>query len=820
MTRRHWLRLLAALAAVLPAAGRTPAAEAAPPDLTQSPKVDRRQTYNLGATGLRGWIHTKAANNLDSQQGRTTTASRQILVTHVGAKSPADGVVKVGDVVLGVGGKPFADDARQAIAFAIQDAEAAGGLLRLTVWRGGATQEVTLTLRVLGAYADTAPFDCPKSKRVFDDACRVLEKEPLNDNLWGAVNGLALLATGREEYLPRLREFARKLGPKTLKLELADGVTTWHWGYRNLFLCEYFLATGDQEVTHAVREYTVTLAKAQSLYGTFGHGISMRTAAGELHGSIPSYGPVNAAGLIGNLAIVMGKRCGVTHPEIDPAIDRGAKFFGYYVGMGSIPYGEHMPWASHDNNGKNAMTAVLFAAQGGRADESRYFAKMVTASYRNREYGHTGQGFSYLWGALGANAGGPDAAAAFFKRASWHLDLVRRSDGSFTYDGSEQYGAGRTDDDTYYGKSGYYGLSPTACYVLTYSLPLKKLLITGRDADAANRLSPADVAEAVASGRFDLDRKAKSAAELVKAFDDWSPVARGWAADELARRPEAKAMVPALIAMAEGPSARQRQGAAEALGYLRSPEALPVLVRSLTHEDRWLRVKAANALRNLGDAAKPAVPGMLKAVVATAEPLTPVVWADPIQLTHGELAAALFQGLLRSSVKGVNPELLYPAIRVVSRNADGMARGTLTGTLTELLTLEDVTALAPDILEAVTSPAPADTMFVNDIRLAGLRALARFHYREAIPAALALARTQSPHGSEGRTGQIMTELLRYGTAAKVAIPELKELVVQFQVEKEFPAKERKQKIAAVEEAIKLLEAATTQPELRTVPPAK
>lgn len=59
----------------------------------------------------------------------------------------------------------------------------------------------------------------------------------------------------------------------------------------------------------------------------------------------------------------MGKKCGVTHPEIDPAIDRGAKFFGYYVDKGSIPYGEHMPWASHDNNGKNAMTAVLYAVQ-------------------------------------------------------------------------------------------------------------------------------------------------------------------------------------------------------------------------------------------------------------------------------------------------------------------------------------------------------------------------------------------------------------------------------------------------------------------------
>ena len=127
---------------------------------------------------------------------------------------------------------------------------------------------------------------------------------------------------------------------------------------------------------------------------------------------------------------------------------------------GAIPYGEHMPWPYHENNGKNAMAAVLFAVQGNRIKETQYFAKMVTASYKNREYGHTGQGFSYLWGALGANTGGPAAAAAFIKEASWHLDLVRRCDGSFTYDGGEQYGPGKTDDNTYYGKSSYYGLSP------------------------------------------------------------------------------------------------------------------------------------------------------------------------------------------------------------------------------------------------------------------------------------------------------------------------------------------------------------------------
>jgi len=134
------------------------------PNLTKDAQsVDRKLTYNLGATGLRGWIYTKAANNLDAAQGLTTLASRQILVTHVGAASPADGVVMVDDVILGVDGKPFSDDARKSIALAIQEAEteAWGGVLKLMVWRAGQVRDLALKLAVLGTYSDTAPWNCP-----------------------------------------------------------------------------------------------------------------------------------------------------------------------------------------------------------------------------------------------------------------------------------------------------------------------------------------------------------------------------------------------------------------------------------------------------------------------------------------------------------------------------------------------------------------------------------------------------------------------------------------------------------------------------------
>ncbi len=790
------------------------------PDLTQNNAVDRTQTYNLGATGLRGWIYTKAANNTDSQGGRTTLASRQILVTHVGKKSPADGVIKEDDIILGVAGKPFSDDARKSFAKAIQEAEKEvnGGVLNLMIWRAGKSSNLEINLKVMGSYTATAPYNCPKSKLIFEEACKVLGEEPLERGWTGAVKGLALLASGESRYLSKLRAYAREMAPKKLSLE-GVGVSTWDWGYCTLFLCEYFLLTGDRDVIPAIEQYTIALAKGQGMYGTFGHGGSELTPDGELHGSIPPYGPVNAAGIVANMAIVMGKKCGVKDPEIDPAIERASKFFGYYMDKGSIPYGEHIPWPNHDNNGKNAMTAMMFALQGDKIAETRFFSKMVTASYQNREYGHTGQGFSYLWGGLGANAGGSSAVAAFFNEASWHFDLVRRCDGSFTYDGSEQYGAGKTNDNTYYGKSGYYGLSPTASYVLTYSLPLKKIYLTGRDAYHGHTLGKEEVAEAIASGRFDVTRKTLKEDQLVEAFKDWSPIVRSWAAEELGNRPAGKKYARRLITMVEGPEPRMRQGAAEALGYINDPNASKVLVKLLTHEDRWLRMKAANALKKMGGNAKPVINEMLKAVVDTAEPLNPVSWQDPIQFTHGELAAALFEGLLSRSLDGISPKLLYPAIRAVANNPDGMTRKALSGIFQNLLTEKQVEELAPDLVQAVKVTAPADTMFSGGIRMGAFMALTKYHYKEGIDAGVAFAKTQGGHGSQTRTAQIMSGIESYGAAARVAIPALKELIKEFDEQtarNEFPKSINGMRTSAVESTIKYIESTSTQPELKTI----
>ena len=95
-----------------------------------------------------------------------TTDARQIAITKVDKGSPADGILAVGDVILGVGGKPFSYDPRTEFGKALTIAESAagGGNLTVTRWRAGKAEEVVVRLPVLGSYGATAPYDCPKSQ--------------------------------------------------------------------------------------------------------------------------------------------------------------------------------------------------------------------------------------------------------------------------------------------------------------------------------------------------------------------------------------------------------------------------------------------------------------------------------------------------------------------------------------------------------------------------------------------------------------------------------------------------------------------------------
>ena len=606
------------------------------PDLTAPGAIDAlkiEETYNLGPTGMRGWIHIGRDNELPyGDMGLMTEFSRQILVSTVSAPA-ADAKIQVKDLIIGAAWGPstdavplFSSDARKALGNAIGEAEKEvnKGILRLKIWRAGTTFDVNITLPTMGAgYSETMPYQCPKSAQILANARDYLVKallaKPnyLKQNSYASpITALALLSAVTPEHphyaevQARLQSYAREMAqtaPKTV------GMGTWTLAYTGIFLAEYYGCTGDASVLPGIQQYSLLIAQSQSMYGTFGHGPGMARPDGTGRISVAGYGPVNLAGLGTNLALVMGKKALVAgkqpvDPQIEAAIQRAANFFGWYVNKGAIPYGEHLPvLLYHASNGKDQLAAAFFN-QLGNPVATEYFTRLSIAGFPGREFGHTGQGFSYLWEGMAANIGGPHAAAEYFKKVQWHLDLARRSDGSFTYDGTEQYGGGGTSDGTYLGASGYYEISPTASYVMTFSLPLKRLFITGKQANPANELSKEKVSNAIRAATYVLDRPKRTITQLIEDTGEFDPIVRNFAALELAKRKPSSEELATLRSKLTGPELNARLGAMQALGLLKDKEAMPLIAQRLSKNvepDLWARASAAVALRPYGPDAAP-----------------------------------------------------------------------------------------------------------------------------------------------------------------------------------------------------------------------
>jgi len=769
------------------------------PDLTKGGQKTGDHTWNLGPTGARGWIFN---------QGLDTSPARQILVTEVAPGSPAEGVLAVDDVILGVDGKPFATDPRRAFGEAITEAEkdANQGQLKLVCWRKGEQKNVVVKLKVMGSYRETAPSDCEKSRRILEAGCRAILKRGLEAPQAGGasweppvdacVNALALLASGIPEHLGAVKEFAHKLAPPGLKLRIrgeSEGLDTWSWGYGNLFLTEYYLATKDVSVLPAIRELSHNIGIGQSEVGTWGHGFVVPRNNGNLGG----YGAINQTGLACWMSLVLAQKCGVDDPAVQRAVARSKAFFGFYIGKGSVPYGDHPPYWLHDDNGKSAAAGVAFDLLGDKAG-SRFFSRMATAAYGEKELGHTGNYLGYLWGALGANRAGPEAVAAFLKEQRWYYDLARRWDGSFQYQG----GAG--------GGDSFDGWDMTGVFVLHCALPLQKLYITGKGVNRANRLTGSELQEVLASGKdfnlgpVDTAFVARSTGQLLKDLANWSPTMRQRAATVLAKRPDN--VVPQLTRMLKSKDLNARYGACLTLQYLegRAAPATDDLIPLLSDKDMWLRVRAAFALSSIGEPARKAAPELLKMAAKRDKD-------DPRGIASKYIGFALFKadyvdnlpqrdGLLARSVAGVDPELLHTVVQRLLLQDDGL--GTFgVRSVFKTLSTEELKSMTPTLVKVGAETAPSGEMFAQEIRICAIRFLAENKIPEGMQVCIEYARTQNGWGS--RTIEVLKMLQTYGPAARPVLPQLKELQAKWKAQdKDAKGETRSQ---AAEEVIKAIE---------------
>lgn len=791
----------AALALTATAAPKDPVAV---PDFTNGAKIPKgaKHDWNLGPTGLRGWIFCDEM---------VTTDARQIAITKVERGSPAGGVFRVGDVILGVGGQPFSYDPRTEFGKAITMAEsvAGGGNLMLTRWRAGKSEEVVVKVPILDSYSATAPYDCPKSKRILELGCHALAariagssygESPNQDPITRSINALALLASGDPAHLPLIKKEAQWAASFS-----DDSFQTWRYGYVIMLLSEYKMATSDESVMPGLRRLAMEAARGQSAVGSWGHGFAIPD------GRLGGYGMMNAPGVPLTISLVLAREAGVKDPALDLAIERSAKLLRFYIGKGAIPYGDHHPCvAVHDDNGKCGMGAVLFNLLG-EAKGAEFFSRISVASHGpERDCGHCGNFFNLLWAVPGVALSGPNATGAWMQEfGAWYFDLARRWDGTFLHQGPPEF-----EEDS------YAGWDCTGAYLLAYAMPLKKIHLTGKRPGVAPQLDAAAAQALILDGRGWSNKDRNSAydkfseAQLLERLGSWAPAVRERAAIALGRRKEAP--ISALLKMLESPALEARYGACQALRVLgeRAAPAVDALRKVLSERDLWLRIKAAEALAAIGTPAMPAVPQLLELLAQVdAE-------HDPRGMQQRYLCFALFDdgeehsvGMLNSSLEGVDRELLCKAVRAGLRNQDGRARGSI-GSVYRNLSAKEIKPLLPAIYQAVIEPAPSGEMFADSIRVEGLRLLAKHRIEEGIRACVNYTRDQNPWDSQERTPELMKVLRSYGTHAKAVIPELTTIANYFEKdEKDFPEELMIMKAKSVRDTIAAIEAATDTPEL-------
>ena len=801
---KHPLTTLATMTLAVMLAAPGAAAKKAPPsipDFTHGDPIPAgaNHDWNLGATGLRGWIYCDQM---------VTTDARQIAVTKVDKGSPADGIFVPGDVILGVGGQAFSYDPRTEFGKALTTAEstAGGGQLTLTRWRAGKTEPVVVKLPVLGSYSATAPYNCPKSQRILDLGCKALAAKAATpsydrqDPITRSLNALALLASGDPTYLPLVKHEAQWAADFE-----ADSMQTWYYGYVMMLLSEYEMATGDQSVMPGLKRLALDAAKSQSAVGSWGHKFALPD------GRLGGYGMMNSPGLPLTIALVMARTAGVKDPALDRAIELSARLLRFYIGKGAVPYGDHHPWIqNHDDNGKCGMAAVLFNLLG-ETKGAEFFSRMSVASHGpERDTGHTGNFFNILWAMPGVAQAGPQATGAWMNEfGSWYFDLARRWDGSFPHQGPPEPG-----------QDSYAGWDATGGYLLAYAMPLKKIYLTGKRPGVAPLVDASGAQALIADGRGWNNRDRVSyydkltIDELMARLASWSPVVRDRTAMALARRKEVP--VPPLVRLLDSPRLESRYGACQALAALRgrSAPAVEPLRKLLGDSDLWLRIMAADALASIGPAARQAVPQLLE-LLARVDPQN-----DPRGMQQRYLTFVLFSdggehgaGMLCHSLEGVDRKLLYQAVRAGLKNQDGRARGSISSVYRNL-SADEIKPLLPAILQAVVEPAPSGEMFADEIRVEGLRVLAKQRIKEGIEACVRYTRDQNPWDSQDRTPKLMEILLSYGANAKPVIPELTRIADYFEKdEKDFPKDLMLRKAKCVRGTIRAIETATDKPEL-------
>ncbi len=389
--------------------------------------------------------------NLGPTGARAILKESSFEIKHVFAESPANGLLQINDEITAVNGRRFTkhtfgkfygmeyevgyEGPIMDMGHAIEDSEGGNGLLELNVIRQGEPISIVIQLPIIGRFSTTYPAKCDKSTKLAAAAIRYLldhENEYSSHVHEETKVGLAFLASGNT------RE-ATKLADKWIELP-DEKWWTWHPSYRSIFLCEYFLRTGDERVIPTIQELTRRLHLAQvvnpELYKDRMHGGRSQAAnflkGGLGHGHrISGYGTMTYTTLMAMLSWELAMQCGIA---VDETMVRLAYDCIHEHTHESGYMGYRFATGAYTPVGRQGLSIIVHQLAEGR-DPGDYVKRVTNHLKKSKTRLNDGHGDNVqalFWALLGIQMSGDEAATReMFDYNKAFINMARTHDGAF-----------------------------------------------------------------------------------------------------------------------------------------------------------------------------------------------------------------------------------------------------------------------------------------------------------------------------------------------------------------------------------------------------
>ncbi len=449
--------------------------------------------YNLGITGMRIEL--------------VANAPKEMVVRYVFPGSPAHGLVQVGDHLIGAGGMNFVQDHQDgygpavfgaqgpvsefAAALETAQSSAGNGNLQVRISNGSGSSNILLNVgQTYGAFSNSFPENCPKSRRILAELLDYLVQEQSANGSWGnPVNdlyaSLALLGSSKPTHRAAAKQCAQNLANTTAGSS-SDWLVNWRYMTAGIVLSEYYLQTSEAWVLPELTEVRDFLLASQyvshsqvdpnaaiSHPGTFPND-PLDSFGGWGHNpGFEGYGPICMLTGEGALVFALMQRCGLSidqqrHEWAYEFLARGTGTNGYLWYKDEVASNSN--WADHGRTGASAV--------------ANWLSPYPESRYRRRALSHIGvigahpQSFPDTHGSPILGMGFAAMAANFepidfrslMDSNRWWFALAQCTDGSFYYQPNR--------DNAGYGADSR--ISASAVTAFMFSIPRKALVVTGK----------------------------------------------------------------------------------------------------------------------------------------------------------------------------------------------------------------------------------------------------------------------------------------------------------------------------------------------------